>query len=327
MDMLSRYLYAISDNLPKASQRDDIIAEISDALQTQIEERENALGRPLTDDEEAALIKAYGHPRLVAARYGKYQALIGPDLLPFYWPTLVCVLSIIVALDLFVATAAAVKTGDVHRFWEGAGIAWDAVWIYTGIITAIFALLERAPGAGASRWIAWITRWDPRRLPKSGSTGVPRNASLFEALGCAGMLVLLLDQGGARHLVLFTLYGPAAAALPDVAFGGAWFPLYVVAIIGTAALALVNLVTLVMPRWGRMREIAHLAVNVALAVGCALALRGGTLILAQPRINQIAIAALIIGVVAFACAAVFNVRALLRHRATPTMNAVVRPYP
>ncbi len=245
MDMLSRYLYAVYNDLPKASQRDDIIAEIGEALQTQIDEREDALGRALTADEEAALIKAYGHPRLVAARYGKYQALIGPDLLPFYWPTLVCVLSIVIALDLFVATVAAVKTGDVHRFWEGAGIAWDALWIYTGVITAIFAFLERVPGAAASPWIAWITRWDPRRLPKSGSIGVPRNASLFGALGCAGMLVL------------FMLCGPAGAALPNVTFSAAWLPLYAVAIIGTAVLALVNLVTLVVPLWSRMRDIAY----------------------------------------------------------------------
>ena len=299
MDMLSRYLYAVYNDLPKASQRDDIIAEIAEALQTQIEEREDALGRALTDDEEAALIKAYGHPRLVAARYGKHQALIGPDLLPFYWPTLVCVLSIIVALDLFVATVAAVKTGDVHRFWEGAGIAWDALWIYTGVITAIFALLERVPGAAASPWIAWITRWDPRRLPKSGSIGVPRNASLFGALGCAGMLVLCSIRVGHVSAVR------PGAALPNVTFTAAWLPLYVVAIFGTAVLALVNLVTLVMPLWSRMRDVAYLVVNAALAVGCALAVRGGTLV---------------IGVVAFACAAVFNVRALLRHGATPAMN-------
>jgi hypothetical protein len=320
MDMLSRYLYAVYNDLPKKSAREDIIAEIGEALQSQIDEREAALGRPLTDDEEAALIKAYGHPRLVAARYGKHQALIGPDLYPFYLPTLVCVLSIIVALDLFIATVAAIKTGDIHRFWDGAGIAWDAVWIYGAVITAVFASIERVPGAGA-KCIAWITRWDPRRLPKRGSPGVPRNASFFEALGSAGMLVLLLDQGWARHFMLFMLYGPAAAALPNATFTAAWLPLYGIAIAGTAILVLVNLVTLVMPLWTRARDIAHLVVNMGLAVGCALTLHGGTLILAQPRINQIAIAALVIGIVGFACAAAFNVRALLRHSMTPVYGA------
>lgn len=309
MDMLSRYLYAVYNDLPKASQRDDIIAEIAEALQTQIDERESALGRPLTADEEAALIKAYGHPRIVAARYGKHQALIGADLLPFYWCTLVCVLSVIIALDLFVATVAAIKTGDIVRFWDGAGVAWDALWIYTGVITVVFALLERVPGGSASPWIAWITRWDPRRLPAAGATEVPRRASFFEALGTAGMLVLLLDQGWARHFVLFT-------------FTDAWLPLYIVAIAGTAILALVNLTTLVVPLWRRLRDVTHLAVNAALAVACTLTLRGGPVILFQPRLNQIAIAALVIGVVAFACAAAFNLRALLRSRRVT--NAVVR---
>ncbi|HTZ54906.1 MAG TPA: hypothetical protein VMB20_07555 [Candidatus Acidoferrum sp.] len=316
MDMLSRYLYAVYNDLPKKSAREDIVAEIGDALQSQIDEREAALGRPLTDDEEAAIIKAYGHPRLVAGRYDAHQALIGPDLLPFYWPTLICVLSIIVALDLFIATVAAIKTGDIQRFWDGAGIAWNALWIYSAVITAVFALIERVPG-GSAAWIAWLSRWDPRRLPKSGSVGVPRNASFFEALGSAGMLVLLLDQSWARHLVLFMLYGPAAAALPNMTFTAAWLPLYGIAIAGTAILVLVNLATLIMPLWTRARDIAHLVVNTALAIGCALTLHGGTLILGQPRINQIAIAALVIGIAGFACAGAFNVRGLLRHSAVP----------
>ncbi len=300
MDMLSRYLYAVYSNLPKASQRDDIVAEIAEALQAQIDERAAELGHPLSDDEEAAMIKAYGHPRLVAARYGTHQALIGPDLLPFYWPTLICVLSIIVGLDLFVATVAAIKTGDIHRFWAGAGFAWDALWIYTGVITAIFALLERVPGCRTSPFIAWITRWDPRRLPKSGSTGIPRNASFFEALGSAGMLVLLLDQGWARRLVLFMLYGPAAAALPNVIFTSAWLPLYGIAVAATAILALANLVTLIAPLWTRVRDIAHLVANAALASDARSPCMAARCILAEPRINQIAIAALVIGIVGFA---------------------------
>ena len=317
MDMLSRYLNAVYQHLPKNIARDDIVAEISEALQAQIDEREAALGRPLTDDEEAALIKGYGHPRLVAASYGKHQALIGADLLPFYWCTLVCVLSIIIALDLLVATVAAIKTGDVHRFWDGAGIAWDALWIYTGVITAIFALIERVPGGSSSPWIAWITRWDPRRLPAPGTIGVPRRASFFEALGSCGMLVVLLDPAWARHLVLFMLYGPAGAALPNVSFTTAWVPLYGIALGAAAVLALVNIATLIVPLWGRARDIAHLLANAALAAGCALALRSGVLIVAQPRLDQLAIAALVIGIIAFACAAAFNVRALLRHNPAP----------
>ncbi|HTU71609.1 MAG TPA: hypothetical protein VMF11_15005 [Candidatus Baltobacteraceae bacterium] len=318
MDMLSNYLYAVHRYLPKDAARDDIVAEIGEALQSQIEERERSLGRPLNADEEAALIKAYGHPRLVASRYGKHQALIGPDLLPFYWPVLICVLSIVVVLDLFIAAVAAIKTGDVRRFWDGAGIAWDAFWIYAAVITAVFALIERVPGAGA-KCAAWISRWDPRRLPAAGSIQVPRSASFFEALGSAGMLVLLVDQGWARHLVLFMLYGPVGLALPNVTFSAAWLPLYAIVIGATAILLPVNLVTLILPLLRRLRDVAHLAVNGALAAGCALALRGGALFPADPRLNQIAVAALAIGIVAFVCAVAFNVRALLRHSRMPAL--------
>jgi hypothetical protein len=84
MDMLDHYLDAVAAQLPRES-RDDIIAELRDTLLSQIEDKEEALGRELTDDEREALLRAMGHPLVVAARYRKGpQMLLGPELFP-YW--------------------------------------------------------------------------------------------------------------------------------------------------------------------------------------------------------------------------------------------------
>ncbi|HMD32301.1 MAG TPA: hypothetical protein VKG84_10360, partial [Candidatus Acidoferrales bacterium] len=76
--------------LPRAN-RDDIIRELSANLLSQMEERESALGRPLSEDEQMALLKQHGDPMLVARRYRQDRPslsigveLIGPELFPMY---------------------------------------------------------------------------------------------------------------------------------------------------------------------------------------------------------------------------------------------------
>ena len=98
MTILDRYLHAVQKALPKELATSDIVAEIAEDLQSQIDEREAAAGRPLTDDEVAAIVKAYGHPRVVAARYERVTYLIGPDAFPFYRSALAFVATIVVAI-------------------------------------------------------------------------------------------------------------------------------------------------------------------------------------------------------------------------------------
>src|SRR5690348_2438397 len=100
MTLLDRYLYAVETNLPKDQAAGDIVAEIGEDLQSQMDELASVLGRPLTEEEQSQIIKAYGHPQVVAARYGRVQYLLGPDLLPFYWSALRLVASIVVAIEL-----------------------------------------------------------------------------------------------------------------------------------------------------------------------------------------------------------------------------------
>src|SRR3982751_2179820 len=83
MDLLERYLNAIRRNLP-ARGAEDIVAELRDVLASRIEDREEALGRSLTAEEIEAIVKDFGHPLVVAARYRKQQWLIGPEVFPFY---------------------------------------------------------------------------------------------------------------------------------------------------------------------------------------------------------------------------------------------------
>ena len=90
MQLLDSYLQAVKLYLPRANS-DDIIRELSANLLSQMEERESALGRPLSEDEQMALLKQHGDPMLVARRYRQDRPslsigveLIGPELFPMY---------------------------------------------------------------------------------------------------------------------------------------------------------------------------------------------------------------------------------------------------
>jgi hypothetical protein len=83
MELLDRYLEKVKFWLPRA-QRDDIVAELSDDIRSQIAEEEAKLGRPLNDDEVASVLKRCGNPLLVANRYLPQRYLIGPLLFPVY---------------------------------------------------------------------------------------------------------------------------------------------------------------------------------------------------------------------------------------------------
>ena len=68
MDLVDRYLASIRRNLP-AAKADDIAAELADELQSRREDREAKLGRALSEAEASAMLREFGHPLVVAARY------------------------------------------------------------------------------------------------------------------------------------------------------------------------------------------------------------------------------------------------------------------
>src|ERR1700674_3839693 len=83
MELIDRYLHAVKFWLPR-KQRQDIIAELSEDLRSQIEDKERELGRKLNDSEVAAILKQVGPPVFVANHFLPQQYLIGPVLFPIY---------------------------------------------------------------------------------------------------------------------------------------------------------------------------------------------------------------------------------------------------
>ena len=160
MTLLDRYLDAVRKRLPR-NQRDDIVAELRDILLSQIEAEETTRGRRLSDDEIAVILKRFGRPMTVAARYGASNYLIGPALYPAYLVSLklvAWVLGPIAGLSLLLSVA----TSD-SPFRQAASklLIFAVVGLaHFAIITLIFARAERAAAGGTH-----ADNWDPRSLP------------------------------------------------------------------------------------------------------------------------------------------------------------------
>jgi hypothetical protein len=185
MDLVDRYLQAVKFWLPRALKQ-DVIAELSEDIRSQIEERETEHGRPLDDAEVGAILKQVGRPVIVAQRYLPQSHLIGPVWFPIY----IFVLKLVAAFYLLpwalvwvglLSFDPGFRTAHGHSGWfETVGAFWADVWlaaiIALGMVTAVFAVLERV---NAKSGIPGD--WDPRKLPAVRDPNrIPRSGSIVE---------------------------------------------------------------------------------------------------------------------------------------------------
>lgn len=99
MEVIDRYIYAVTQRLPE-QQREDIKRELQSLIEDMLEERIPA-GQASKEDVESVLLEL-GHPNELAAKYRGYERyLIGPMLLDTYLTTLKIVLaSIVIGLSV-----------------------------------------------------------------------------------------------------------------------------------------------------------------------------------------------------------------------------------
>jgi hypothetical protein len=278
VDPLDRYVRAVEAWLPR-EQRDDIVAELADDLRSEVEEREAALGRPLDEAELGALLERRGHPMWVAEGYLPAQSLIGPVLLPIYLQVLKVVMGLaaVVFLGLFVAFRFVFPGVIPGLAGVGFGFLLPRVLVvalaYVGLITAIFALLERLQARARAKG-----RWDPARpdnLP--GFTLQESTRARLRVRGTAAG-----DVATAVFTALCWVGMVPQLRIPGLSLSPAWRSMYVPVLVFLVAWALVALWVGWTGSWSRAQARARLAVDVlglALAVVFAF---GGPMLVVLP---------------------------------------------
>lgn len=262
MDLIDRYLTAIRWNLT-GGKADDIIAELRDVIASRIEDREELLGRPLSRGETSDLLRDFGHPLVVAGRYGSQQHLIGPEIFPFYFFALKLVLAICALV--VVAIAAARMMFDPGNGAQALSHAFnDAWWTLLGnaaIVTLFFAVVER------TGWLTtYLQRWKPEQLPDLSDLRIKPKKAWESAFEIVGGLVLLAWWAGLIHVPAFYSSAPGIRVEPGPVWAVYYWPIFAL----IAARLVENLIQWLRPRWR--------VIQAVLGVGVAAA---GVLLLAQ----------------------------------------------
>ena len=242
MELLDRYLQSVKLMLPR-KQQDDVVRELSDEILSQVEEKETALGRPLTEDEQVAMLKQLGHPMMLAARYRKQQYLIGPAVFPIYWMVLRLVL-VLVLFGMAIASVVVAATG------RGLGAALGILGQYPfgaisafAWVTVVFALMEFFQAR-----FNLFAKWDPRTLPKL-SKAERKNSTSESAAGLfLGAVFGVWWLVGLKHQFLifwsgiaFMHFGPVFQTL---------YPLFVVLVLADI---IRHTIVLLRPGWEKGR--------------------------------------------------------------------------
>ncbi|NQD35959.1 hypothetical protein HPT27_02920 [Permianibacter sp. IMCC34836] len=261
MELVERYLQAVNGYLPKP-QAADIIAELKDSLLSQIEERESALGRALTEAEQQALLKQSGHPLLVAGRYLPQQHLIGPSVFPLWWYSQRLMLTIIgIVYGVLAGIDMVSSHNPVQSLMQAAfGYAGTAL-VYMAIITLLFWLFERYQVR-----LGFLDNWQPAKLaPVKDRLHIKRSEALFELV--VGVLFLFWWCGWLKFPALFIHDDAVVPFQLASAWTPYWWPILALGI-ADVVLAGINLLR---PYWSRDRLLLHILLNV-IGIGLSYAL-------------------------------------------------------
>ena len=235
MDLLDRYLQAVKKHLPRERQN-DIVAELRANLESQLEDREAELGRPLTPSEAEQWLKELGPPMQMAARYQPQQYLIGPTFFPTYWYVLRMALGWALAIYAMV-TGVLIVTQIQHGGAVPSDMAQSiaesiaqALVRIPGIlisvaawVTLVFAAIEFATARGLVRLPAIPGMhgcWNPGELPslEQPSVGGKKPRTYPQAVAEVVFGIFMLTWLLLVPYHPFLLLGPAAAYLESLPY-------------------------------------------------------------------------------------------------------------
>lgn len=271
MEVLDRYLKAVSSWLPRAQQA-DIVAEIGEDLRSEIEEKERTLGHALDEAELCAVLERRGHPMWVAEGYLPQRHLIGPAMLPHYLRALKvavpCVFAVFVVL--YVVFSRVVTTMPPALAHPGFWIWQFGLWsfAYVGLFTTIFALVERSQAR------ARVTgHWDPRDPNALPAAPTDPQAKARRELRVHASADIVADV-----LVLSWWLGAHSAAVPElgIVLTPVWQALHwpiAVLLVASTGVALADAIR---PSWSRPRLVAHLLVDAFTLVVTGILLAAGS---------------------------------------------------
>ncbi len=259
MELLERYLQAVGKHLP-ANGREDMLAELRANLLAEIEEREEAAGRPLTDAEVGAVLEGHGMPVMVATRYLPQHSLIGPGLFPFYWYTLKkSIPLVLLAYGLASALSVMAQGFSSASFLGAMGHLPSVLLTFWAIMTLGFATFEYTQRSHLSQ--LHLPKWTVKDLPPLESA--EKRPSLVNGVADLIVSILMVAWLLAVPAHPYLIIGPGVhlAQHMPISITPEWRSFYW-PIIGLLVAMWPLKVMMMMPRFARMRQSLDVGVHI-----------------------------------------------------------------
>lgn len=190
-ELIERYVHEVGQHLP-ANMRADIVLELRSLLQDNLDEMAADMDQEPTVKMAAAMLKEFGRPEEIAARYRPERYLIGPQLFPIYRQVLVIVFLVVSALHV-AGLVLALLNSQMAIFgtdgWSWLGNYVQSVLTSAGVVTLVFAIVEYTQD------MSWKqpeeAGWDPMSLPavKDGER-VNRLETAFSMMWSVAFIIL-----------------------------------------------------------------------------------------------------------------------------------------
>lgn len=190
MNLFDRYLNEVGRRLPRRK-RDDIRDELRSALDDALEARD--VDEP-TQEDQVAVLREFGAPKVVAASYAGDRYLIGPSLYPQFVFTMRVVLTVLAGI-VFFGFVVSLSTSDAGWGRQMASLVTqllDTVIMSLGIVVLIFAVLQALDVHDGSTTVT--EPWDPLDLPMVRDVDVVSRFDSLAGIVFPAIIVILINQ-------------------------------------------------------------------------------------------------------------------------------------
>ena len=176
MELIDRYVVEVARHLP-ANSAEDVAEELRSLLSDAFEARAARTGRPKDEALAVEVLREFGKPEEVAARYRGPKQLIGPDWYPIFKSVALGVLLIPLAIKVIEVKIRMVATDGPLR-WTDAWSYAQYACVSFAITVLVFVILERTVMDGG---FARDDEWDPRDLPALPEKEIGRRVPRMES--------------------------------------------------------------------------------------------------------------------------------------------------
>lgn len=248
--LVDRYLAAVGRHL-RQDKAHDILAELREAIETRIEEREADSGKALDDEAMSEVLKGFGPPMVAASRYAERDRLIGADLYPFFWPTAKAIVGVVAAAAILLASLEAFTSGRWIGFVSSSiDLFFDLVLPAFATMMIVFIVMDRSD---AGKKIA--ASWEPKTLPQDH---IRKPKPLFDSVLGLGFDVLFILWW--THAVDFThAWGREFEPSVVLDWDGAWAQFHAIILVLACISAAAHLYDVLHPGWSRIRSIVSIS--------------------------------------------------------------------